>query len=66
MVAPKEQALTCVECHYRNGRLAQVPGFYLIGRDRGTGIDAIGFGMVLLTLLGVGIHGYLRYTNVRH
>ena len=66
MVAPKEQALTCVECHSRNGRLANVPGFYLLGRDRGTGIDKIGIGMVLLTLLGVGIHGFIRYTNVRH
>ncbi len=66
MVAPKDQALTCVECHSRNGRLANVSGFYLLGRDRGRGIDSIGIGMALLTLLGVGIHGYIRYTNIRH
>ena len=63
MVAPKEQALACTECHSRNGRLASVPGFYLLGRDRGTGIDAIGLGMVILTILGVGIHGLIRFLH---
>ena len=66
MVAPKEQALSCVECHSRSGRLANVPGFYLLGRDRGIGVDRLGLGVVLLTLLGVGIHGLIRYTHVRH
>jgi hypothetical protein len=66
MVAPKEQVLACTECHSRNGRLTNVPGFYLLGRDRGTAVDSIGIGMVLLTLLGVGIHGFIRITNVRH
>jgi len=63
MVAPKEQALSCTECHSRKGRLAQVSGFYLIGRDRGRGLDQIGLGIIALTLLGVGIHGFIRYTK---
>jgi len=34
MVSPKEQAVKCVECHTReNGRLANLTGFYIPGRD---------------------------------
>jgi octaheme c-type cytochrome (tetrathionate reductase family) len=66
MVAPKAQALTCTECHTRKGRLAAVPGFYLIGRDRGAGVDFIGFAVIILTTLGVGIHGVIRYVHGRH
>lgn len=65
MVAPKEQALACTECHSRKGRLANVAGFYLIGRDRGTGVDFLGLGVILLTLAGVGIHGVMRYIHGR-
>ena len=60
MVAPKEAALTCTECHGRQGRLAKVTGFYLPGRDRGAGIDIFGWGLVLLTLCGVAVHGIYR------
>jgi hypothetical protein len=66
MVAPKEQALACHECHSRNGRLAAISGFYLLGRDRGGAVDLIGISAVLATLIGVGIHGFIRYTHVRH
>jgi hypothetical protein len=66
MVAPKEQALACTECHARSGRLAAVPGFYLLGRDRGTGVDFFGFAVIILTILGVGIHGVIRYLHGRH
>jgi octaheme c-type cytochrome (tetrathionate reductase family) len=65
MVAPKEQALACTECHSRNGRLAKVAGFYLTGRDRGTGLDALGLSLIALTILGVGVHGILRMLH-RH
>lgn len=66
MVAPKEQALRCTECHSTQGRLAAVPGFYLLGRDRGKGLDAMGLGLILLTLAGVGLHGFLRFNSPRH
>ncbi|GLH69704.1 cytochrome c [Geothrix rubra] len=61
MVAPKEQALSCLECHRRNGRLQGVSGFYLPGRDRGRGVDFIGLGLILVTGLGVLVHGLMRY-----
>ena len=66
MVAPKEDALKCTECHAKKGRLEAVPGFYLIGRDRGTGVDFIGIAVIILTILGVGIHGVIRYLHGRH
>jgi octaheme c-type cytochrome (tetrathionate reductase family) len=66
MVAPKEQALTCTECHSANGRLAKVTGFYLIGRDHGKGLDFMGITVILLTLVGVTVHGILRYLHGRH
>ena len=61
MVAPKEEALACTECHAPKGRLARVAGFYLPGRDRGNGLDWFGWGLVLLTLCGVAVHGAYRF-----
>ncbi|CAA7617204.1 tetrathionate reductase family octaheme c-type cytochrome [Magnetospirillum sp. UT-4] len=61
MVAPKDKALACTECHVREGgRLDGIEGVYLPGRDRFTLMDiAMGLG-ALLTLLGVMVHGGLR------
>ena len=61
MVAPAEEAVQCQECHSRNGRLAGVEGVYIPGRDAKPWIDRIGFGLALLTLLGVLGHGALRF-----
>jgi hypothetical protein len=66
MVAPKEDALSCEECHRKGGRLEGVPGFYLPGRDHARGLDAAGIGLVLLTLAAVGVHGFIRFTSARH
>ena len=60
MVAPKEDALACTECHAREGRLQGVAGVYLPGRDRIEWLDLAGFGLAGLTLLGVLGHGALR------
>jgi len=60
MVAPKEQALGCGECHSRNGRLQEVGGVYLPGHDYTPWLDRAGFGLALLALLGVLGHGALR------
>jgi hypothetical protein len=29
MVAPKENALACKECHQQNGRMKDLPGFHV-------------------------------------
>jgi octaheme c-type cytochrome (tetrathionate reductase family) len=60
MVAPAEEALRCDECHSRNGRLEGLEGVYMPGRGTHAWIDRIGFGLALLTLLGVIGHGALR------
>ena len=60
MVAPKEKALACQECHAREGRLKNLSGFYMPGRDRNVWLDRLGILIVLATLAGVLIHGLLR------
>jgi len=63
MVAPKEKALGCVECHSDNGRLAGIDGVYLPARDRLGQLDRLGWGLALLTLLGVVGHGAMRMAS---
>lgn len=65
MVAPKEDALTCAQCHKQGGRLDKVEGIYIPGRDHNRLLDAAGFGIALLSLLGVLGHGGLRYLAYR-
>ncbi len=61
MVAPREQSLTCVDCHTRgNGRLANLDDFYLPGRDFNKYLDLSGFSMIAFILLFVFAHGMLR------
>lgn len=62
MVAPKESALKCVECHTRDtGRLENLKGFYMPGRDRASVVDSFGWLAVLGSLGGVFIHGLGRF-----
>ena len=60
MVAPKEDALACRECHAKEGRLKDLGGFYMPGRDTSVWLDRIGIFLVLATLLGVMGHALLR------
>lgn len=60
MVAPKDKALACVECHAKQGRLAGIEGIYLFGQDNNRWVDMIGWTLALLTLLGVIGHGLIR------
>ncbi len=65
MVAPKEDALSCDECHSKEGRLKDLEGFYLPGTspDHGIGrwLDIIGLLALAGTLLGVLGHGLIRF-----
>ncbi len=70
MVAPKENALGCRECHSDNGRLGTITGVYLPGRDRNRWIDLGGMIMIFGTI-GVALtHGLgrriLRFKNRRN
>ncbi|MDH7516702.1 MAG: tetrathionate reductase family octaheme c-type cytochrome, partial [Bacteroidota bacterium] len=61
MVAPKEQSVKCEECHTRReGRLASLTDFYLPGRDSSPTVETLGVILILLTFLGVLVHGGAR------
>ena len=60
MVAPAEQALSCEECHRKNGRLHHIQGAYMPGRDSSKFLDVAGWTLALLALIGVLIHAGLR------
>jgi hypothetical protein len=69
MVAPKEKAVGCVECHTSNGRLEKIDGVYIPGRssDHARWLELGGWAMVILTLVGVTGHGLIRIvTNKRN
>lgn len=60
MVAPKEDALACTQCHSASGRLQKIDGIYMPGRDGNRALDLIGWAAALAALIGVLIHGGLR------
>ena len=60
MVAPKDKALGCTDCHSANGRLAGLDGIYMPGANANRLVDTLGWGLALLTLLGMVGHGVMR------
>jgi octaheme c-type cytochrome (tetrathionate reductase family) len=60
MVAPKDEALGCNDCHKKNGRLANLSGFYMPGRDGFLLVGRLGWFLTLLTVIGVFLHGFTR------
>ncbi|MBS4098323.1 MAG: tetrathionate reductase family octaheme c-type cytochrome [Sulfuricella sp.] len=58
MVAPKADALSCAQCHSKDGRLKDIKGIYMPSRgDQNKLLDLGGWVLALLTLLGVLAHG---------
>ena len=60
MVAPKDQAVGCAECHSKSGRLDKIGGVYIPGRDANRLVDLLGWLMAAGALAGAVIHGALR------
>lgn len=61
MVAPKEDALSCIECHTRSGsRMAGIAGVYMPGRDSFMPLDVAGWGGALLALIAIALHAIGR------
>jgi octaheme c-type cytochrome (tetrathionate reductase family) len=65
MVAPEEDSLTCQACHQPNGRLIELSGFYMPGRDKSAFLDIIGWLVVVGSILGVAIHAVMRMISAR-
>jgi len=61
MVSDKTKSLSCIECHTRDdGRLKGLTDFYMPGRNYNATIDNLGLLLILLSLGGVIIHGFIR------
>lgn len=62
MVAPKEDALECNECHAKQGRLARLGGFYMPGGNSLAlqWLDWLGIVVIIAAILGVLGHATLR------
>lgn len=60
MVAPREKAVKCGECHRTDGRLAKLAGFYMPGRDSARWVDILGVGLIGLVTAGVVGHALMR------
>lgn len=67
MVAPKDNVVACNACHTKDGgRLEDIAGVYMPGRDRAGLLDTFGWLAVIGALLGVALHGLGRiFTNGR-
>ncbi|GAG11729.1 unnamed protein product, partial [marine sediment metagenome] len=48
-------------CHRDGGRLQKIAGIYIPGRDTFTLVEWLGWGMVLVTLVGILAHGLIRF-----
>jgi len=60
MVAPAKDALSCVSCHSRNGRMENVPGIFMPGRGTSSIVDIFGLLLIGGSVLVVLGHGTLR------
>lgn len=60
MVAPKEKALGCNECHAKGGRLDKIEGIYIPGRDANGLVNTLGWLAASGALAGVSLHGLIR------
>lgn len=61
MVAPKDNVVTCTECHIQEGgRMANIAGVYMPGRDNFRLLDTVGWLAILGAFFGVCLHGLGR------
>ena len=60
MVAPSGDALDCEECHARDGRLANLAGFYMPGREAMGPGGMLGLLILAASILGVAGHAAIR------
>ncbi len=61
MVTPVRNALKCMDCHIKNGRLAKLEGFYMPGRDRFKLLTMAGWGIIAASIVGIFLHALVRF-----
>jgi octaheme c-type cytochrome (tetrathionate reductase family) len=65
MVAPKANAVACIECHSAGGRLSGVGGVYIAGSHGVSMLDKIAWFVFALTGFAILIHLLLRFWSKR-
>ena len=60
MVAAKDKAVACADCHSAKSRLAGLPGIYMPSYSAKGWLDLIGWLLAAATFAGVLLHGALR------
>lgn len=60
MVAPKEDAVACDECHAKQGRMQNIEGVYIPGRDETPLLDRILLLILAAVVLGIFGHALIR------
>jgi len=65
MVAPKEESLSCTECHSHDSRLNGLNNFYLPGRDFSEIVDTGGIVLIIIAFIAVLIHMTIRIIKRR-
>ena len=60
MVAPKEKALDCGECHAKNGRLQNLPASTCLGATASDGLIFSGYLLIGGAFFGAILHAILR------
>ena len=66
MVAKASEAVSCKECHATEGRLQNLKGFYLVGRDSSKLLDWTGILMIAFAFAGISIHAVIRIISKKH
>lgn len=67
MVSPANEALSCTDCHTREGgRLQYLTDFYMPGRDYNATLDTMGKYLIILSIVGVLVHGAIRFVAARN
>jgi hypothetical protein len=65
LVREKKHALSCNECHGREGRLAGLAACWIPGRDRSRALDVLGMVLLFGSIAGVFVHGMIRVAGSR-
>lgn len=60
MVAETSKTVSCIECHQKDGRLEEIKGVYIPGRDKNIMLDGFGIFIIIASaVLAIG-HAFMR------